>query len=144
LGNIDRTAQRVSWYGRGDAKVKIDPPSCQQYKPGAVLAARPQHWDGIIDEDDDDDNCGVPTAPSGGRRRPGNGNDNGDGEGEEDTQAGEKGTRTRKGTKDWKGQGKATEDWKGKGKWKGKENGKGEGIVEQTPGGDDISCAGAL
>jgi len=27
---------------------------------------------------------------------------------------------------------------------KGKENGKGKGIVKQTPGGDDITCAVAL
>jgi len=34
--------------------------------------------------------------------------------------------------------GKATEEWKGKG------NGKGQGIVKQTPPGDDISHAVAL
>jgi hypothetical protein len=38
--------------------------------------------------------------------------------------------------------GKATEEGKGKGKGKG--NGKGKGIVKQTPGGDDISCAIAV
>jgi hypothetical protein len=76
----------------------------------------------------------IPGALSDGRSRLGNGNDNDNGEGEEDTQGGEKGTGKGKGTKDGKG--------KGKGKWKG--NGKGKGIVEQTPGGDDISRAVAL
>jgi len=38
----------------------------------------------------------------------------------------------------------AIEDGKRKGKGKGKGNGEGKGIVEQTPGGDDISRAVAL
>jgi len=50
----------------------------------------------------------------------------------EDTQGGENGTRNGKGTKDGKGTGK------------GKANRKGKSIVQQTPGGDDISCAVAL
>jgi hypothetical protein len=42
------------------------------------------------------------------------------------------------------GKQKVTEDGKGKGKGKGKGNGIWNGIVKQTPGGDDISCAIAL
>jgi hypothetical protein len=124
--------------------MKIEPPSCRQYKPGDFLAVRPLNWDETIDEDDDDENWADPGGPSGGRSRSGNGNDNDDSEGEEDTQGGEKGTRKGKGTKDWKGKGKG----KGKGKAteerKGKGNGKGKGIVKDTPGGNDISRAVAL
>jgi hypothetical protein len=60
----------------------------------------------------------------------------------EDTQGSEKGTGKGKGTKDWKRKGKekATEEGKGKGKG----NSTGLGIVKQTPGVDDISCAVAL
>jgi len=57
-------------------------------------------------------------------------------------------------TKDGKGKGTATEDWEGKGKGKGKAmeegkgkgngNGRGKGIINQTPGVDDTSCAIAL
>jgi hypothetical protein len=128
-GKVKRTGERFSWYGSGDLRAKIEPPSCRQYKPGDFLAVRPLNWDGIIDEDDDDDNRADPGAPSGGRSRPGDSNDNDDGESEEDTQGGEKGTGKGKGTKDGKGKGKATEDGKGKGKGKGKGNGKRKGIV---------------
>jgi hypothetical protein len=133
-GKIKRTGERFSWYGSDDLRAKIEPPSCQQYKPGDFLAVRPLNWDEIIDEDDDDENWADPGVPSGGRSRPGDGNDNDDGEGEEDTQGGEKGT----------GNGKGTKDVKGKRKGKGKGNGNGKGIVKRTPGGDDISRAIAL
>jgi hypothetical protein len=60
----------------------------------------------------------------------------------EGTQGSEKGTGKGKGTKDGKRKGKekATEEGKGKGKG----NSIGLGIVKQTPGVDDISCAIAL
>jgi hypothetical protein len=73
----------------------------------------------------------------------------------EDTQGSEKGTWKRMGNKvgkgnrkvmedgKGKGNGKATEKGKKKGNWMGMGNGTGKGIVEQTPGGDDISCAAA-
>jgi hypothetical protein len=80
-------------------------------------------------------------ALSGGRSRPGHGDDNVNGEGEEDTQGSETGSRKGKRTKDGKGKGKATADGKGKGIGKGKGNRNGNGIVKQTPIGDDISCA---
>jgi len=128
-GKVKPTSEHFSWYGSDDLRAKIEPPSCWQYKPGDFLADRPLNWDVIIAEDDDDDKCADPSAPSGGRSRPGDGNDNDDGESEEDTHGGEKGTREGKGTKDGKGKGKATEDGKGKGKGNGKGNGKGKGIV---------------
>jgi len=131
-GNVKCTGKCFSWYGSDDLRAMIEPPSCWQYKSGHFLAIRPLNWNDIIDEDDDDENWADPGAPSDGRSRPGNGNDNDSGEGEKDTQGGEKGTEKGKGTKD------------GKGKGKGKGNGKRNGIVEQTPGGDDISRAVAL
>ena len=142
LGKVKPTSKRFSWYGSDDLSAKIEPPSCQQYKPGNFLAVRPLNWDEIIDEDENEDNWADPAAPSGGRSRPGNGNDNDndDGECEKDMQGGEKGTGKGKGTKNGmrKGKGKATEEGKGK------RNGKGKGIVKQIPGGDDISHAVAL
>jgi len=139
-GKVKCTGERFSWYCSDDLRAKIEPPSCRLYKPGDFLAIRPLNWDEIIDEDDDDENWADPGGPSGGRSRPCNGNDSDDSEGEEDTQGGEKGTRKGNSTKDGKGKGKgkATEEGKGKG------NGKGKGIVKQTPGGDDITCAVAL
>jgi hypothetical protein len=90
--------------------------------------------------DDDDENWADPGDPSGGRSPAGDGNDHDDIMAEKDTQGGEKGTGKGKGITDGKGKGKgkAPEEGKGKG------NGKGKGIVKQTPGGDDISCAVAL
>jgi len=134
LRKVKRTGQRFSWYGSDHLSAKIEPRSCRQYKPGDFLAVRPLNWDEIIDEDDDEENWADPGAPSGGRRCPGDGNDNDNAEGEQDTQGGEKGT----------GKGKGTKDGKGKLKGKGKGNSKGKGIVQQTPGGDDISRAVAL
>jgi len=121
---------------------EIEPPSCRQYKPGDFLAIGPLNWDETIDEDDDDDNSADPRVPSGGGSRPSDGNDNDGSEGEGDTQGGEEWTGKGKGTKDGKGKekGSATEEGKGKGKG----NGTGKGIVEQTPGGDDISRAIAV
>jgi hypothetical protein len=143
-GQVTPTGGRFSWHGSDCLTARIDPPSCRQYKPGDFLAIRPLNWDEIIIEDDGDDNWADPGAPSGGRSHPGNGNDNDDGESKEDTQSGETQTGKGKGTKDGKGKGKAAEDGKGKGKGKGKGNGKGKGIVQHTPGGDDISRAVAL
>ena len=93
--------------------------------------------------DDDDENRADHVTPSGGRSHPGEDNDNDHGVGDEDKQRGENATGTWKGTRDGKRKGKATEDGKGKGKGK-KGNGKGKDIVEQTPGGDDISRAVAF
>jgi hypothetical protein len=134
LGKVIRTGERFSWYCSDDLGAKIEPPTCRQYTPGDFLAVRPLNWDEIIDKDDDDENWADPRSSSGGRSFPGDGNDNDNGEGEKDTQGSEKGT----------GKGKGTKDGKGKGKGKGIGNGKGKGIVKQTPGGDDISCAIAI
>jgi hypothetical protein len=41
LGMVKRTGERVSRYGSDDLRVKIEPPSCRQYKPCDVLAVRP-------------------------------------------------------------------------------------------------------
>jgi len=141
-GNVQRTGQRFSWYRSDELRANIDPASCRQYKPGDFLAIRPLNWGEIIDQDDDNDNSVDPGLPSGGRRRPSDGNDNDNSEGEEDTQSGEKGTGKGKSTRDRKGKGKGKATEEGKGKRKG--NGKGKGIVEQTPRGDDISCAVAV
>jgi len=143
-GKVQRTGERFSWYGNNDPTVKIEPPSCRQYKRGKFLAVRPLNWDEIIDEDDDDGNWADPGAPSSGRSHPGDGNDNDDGEGEADTQGCEKGNGKGKGTKDGKGKGKGKGKAVQEGKGKRKGNSKGKGIVKQTPGGDDISRAIAL
>jgi len=131
-GMVKRTAERFSSYCSDDFRAKIEPPSCQQYKPGDFLAIGLLNWDEIIDEKNDDENWVDSGALSGGRSRSSNGNDNDNGEGEEDTQGGEKGTRKGKGTKHGKGKwkGNATEEGKGKGMG----NSKGKGIVKQTPG----------
>jgi len=125
-GKVKHIGEHFSWYGSDDLRAKIEPPSCQQYKPGDFLAVRPLNWDVIIDKDDGDENWADPGVACRGKSCPGNGNHNTNGKDEEDTQGGEKGTRKGKGTKDGKG--------KGKGKVKG--NSKGKGIVKQTPGGD--------
>jgi len=81
-------------------------------------------------------------VPSGGRSSPSAGTDNDDSKGEEDTQGGEKETGKEKGSNDGKGKEKekATEEGYGKGKG----NSTGQGIVKQTPRGDDISRAVAV
>ena len=103
LWKVKYTSERFSWYGSDDARAKIEPPSCWQYKPGYFLAIRSLNWDQIIDNDDDDENWADHAAPSGGRSHPGDGNDNDDGEGEEDMQGGEKGTGEWNGTTDGTG-----------------------------------------
>jgi hypothetical protein len=134
LGKVKPTGERFSWYSSDDLSVKIEPPSCQQYKPGSFLAMRPLNWNELIDEHDNDVNWADPGAPNGGRSNPGDVNDIDNGECEEDTHGGEKDT----------GKGNGTMDWKGTAKGMGKGNGKGKGIVKLTPGGDDIPCAVAL
>jgi len=102
------------------------------------MAVRTLIWDQWFHVDDDDENWADAGVRSGRGSRPSDGIYNDDGEGEDEPQGGEKGTGKWKGTKDGIGKetGKATEDGKGKG------NGYGDGIVKQTPGGDDISQAG--
>jgi len=145
-GKVKHTGEHFSWYGSNNYRAKIEPPRCQQYKPGDFLAVRPLNWDEIIGQDDDEENWADPRVPCSGRSRPSDGNGNDDGEGEDVTQGGERGTRKQKRTQD--GKGKGTGNGKGKGKameeWKGKGNSKGKGIVKQTPVGDDISRAVAL
>jgi hypothetical protein len=131
-------------YGSDDLRAKIEPPCCWQYKPGDFLALKPLNWEEITNKDDDDDTWVCPSAPNGGRSRPGDGNDDDDGANEEDTQGGGKRTGKGKGTKDGQGYGKATEDGKRKGHGKGEGHCKGKGSVKHTPGGDDISRAIAL
>jgi len=143
-GKVKCTGERFSWYGSDDLRAKIELPSCWKYKPGNFLAVGSLNWDEIISEDGNDENWADPGAPSSGRSCPRDGNDNDNDDGEKDRQGGEKGTGKGKGTKDGTGKEKATEDGKGKGTGKGKGNSKGKGIVEQTPGGDDISRAVAL
>jgi len=135
-GNVYRTGKRFLWYGSNDHSANIEPPRCRQYKPGDFMPVRQLNWDEIIHENDDDENCADPGAPHSGSSHAGDDNNNDDGEGDEGTQRGEIGT----------GEGKGTTDGNGKmnGNGKGKENGKGKGIVKQTPGGDEISCAVAL
>jgi hypothetical protein len=99
-GTVKRTGECVSWYGSDDLRAKIEPPCCRQYNPGDFLALKPLNWEEITNEDDDDDTWVCPSAPNGGRSRPGDGNDNDDGASEEDTQGGEKRTGKGKGTKD--------------------------------------------
>jgi len=77
-GKVKRTWECFSRYGRDDSSAKIEPPSCQQYKPGSFLANRPLDWDEIIDEGDDDKNRAEHGVPSGGRSCPCDGNDNDD------------------------------------------------------------------
>jgi len=143
-GKVKRTCKHSSLYGSEDLRAKVEPPSCQQYKPGDFLAVRPLNWDYIIDDDGDDKNWVDPAARSSGRSCPSDRNDNDDRDGEEDTQGGENGSRKGKSSKDGKSKRKrkATEERKEKGKGKGK--GKWKGIVKQTPGGDDISRAVAV
>jgi len=139
--NVSPTIESVSWHSSDDLRASIEPLRGQQYKLGDVLAVRSLNHDKIINVDDESENWADPSGRSGGRPSHCDVNHNDDGEGEEDMQGCEKVPKKGKGTKDRKGNGKETEDRKGKGKQKGKGNGKGKAIVEQTPGGDDISCA---
>ena len=153
-GMVKSTGHRFPCDGSDDLRSKIEPPSCQEYNEGNILAVRPLNWDEIIDEDDDDDEWVDPRAPGGGRSRPGDCNDSDDGDGEEDTQGGEKENGNRKEAKGWKGKQKASED--GKGKWKatvevmgnsngnGNWNGKGKGIVKQTLRGESSQSGGKV
>jgi hypothetical protein len=94
--------------------------------------------DEIIDKNDDDENCADSRVACGARSCPGNGCENTDSEGDKDTEGSEKGTGKGKRTPHRMQKGTATEDgyWQWKGKVMG--NGTGNGIVKQTPGGDDI------
>jgi hypothetical protein len=56
LGKIEHTGERFSWYRSDDVRVKVQPPSCRQYKAGNFLAIRPLNWDVVMDEDDYGDN----------------------------------------------------------------------------------------
>jgi hypothetical protein len=142
LGKVTRTGLRFSSYTTDVLRAMIEPPSCQQYKPGDFLAVRPLNGDEIIDEDDDDENWVHPGAPSGARSCSSDGYHNDDCEGEEDMQGGENGTRKQNSTKDGKGKGKGNAMEEGKGKGKG--NGKANGIGKETPGEDDSSHAVAV
>jgi hypothetical protein len=133
-GKVKRTGEHFSWYLSDDLRVKIQLPSCRQYKSGDCLAVRPLNWKDITDEDDNDENWVDPGALSGGMSRPGNGNYNDNCDGDEDMQGGEKGTGNWKGMK--------AGNRKGHGRRKG--NGQEKGSVKHTPGGDDISRAVAL
>jgi len=62
----------------------IEPPSCQQSRPGDFLAIGLLNCDEILDKDDDDENWADPGSQSGGRSRPSDGNNNDDVEGEEE------------------------------------------------------------
>jgi len=149
-GKVRRTRELFFWYSSDDLRAKIEPRSCRQYKSSDFLAFRLLNWNEIIDQDDDDETRLDPGAPSNWSSRHGDGNGNDHGEGEEQMQRGEIGTWTGKGTKDVKGNGKGTGKGKGKGKAtaegkrKGKGNRKGKGILEETPGWDDISRAVAM
>jgi hypothetical protein len=119
-GMVKCSGERFSWYGSDDLRATIEPPSCQQYKPGDFLAVGPLNWNEMFHEDDDDDNWADPGGPSCGRSCPGHGNDNHNAESEEDSEGAEQGVGKGKGTKHGKG------TWKGKGKG----NGKGKCIVK--------------
>jgi len=83
-GMVKRTSGCSLWYSSYDPRVKIEPPSCRQFKPGHLLVVRPPIWDEIIEEDDDDNNRADPGVPCGGRSHPGNATYNDDGQVEED------------------------------------------------------------
>jgi len=99
----------------------------------------------------DDQNWADPGELNGGRSHHDDRNGNDDGEGEEDTQGGENGTGKEQGLKDGIGNRVPPDDGKGnlnqtgramaEGIGKGKGNRNGEGIVKETPGGEDISDA---
>jgi len=55
-GKVEHAGEHFSWYGSNDLSAKIEPRSCQRYKPGDFLAVRPLNWDEIIDKDHDDEN----------------------------------------------------------------------------------------
>jgi hypothetical protein len=97
-------------------------------------------------KDGDEENSADPGAQRGVWSRARDGNKHGDREGEVDTQGGENGTRNDNGTNDGNGTGQGQGKGKGKAMEEGKRkrNGKGKGIVEQSPGGNDISRAIAL
>jgi hypothetical protein len=143
LGMVKLLSKRFTLYSSNDLRANIKPPRYPQYKPVNFLAIRPLNWDEIINDNDEDAKWADPGAPSSGRSHLSDENDNDNGEGEHNTQGGEIRTGKEKGTNNGmgkgngkgKGQGKAMEEGKGKG------NSKGKGIVQQTPGGDDISHA---
>ena len=143
-GKVKCTGKRFSWYPSDHLRLKIEKPSCQQYKPGDIMAVRPLNWDKIIHKENDDEHWADPRMRSEGRSLSDDGNGDDDGTGEEDMPGGETGSGNGEGTKDGKGKGKGKGKAMEEGKGKGKRNGKGKGIVKDTPGGDDISCAVAL
>jgi hypothetical protein len=104
FGKVQRAGGCIPWYSSDDRRAKIEPPSCQQYKPRTLLAVRPLNWDEIIDENDDDENCAAHRTPCAGWSRPGDDNVNDNGKGEEDTQGGGKGTRESEVNTGWEGE----------------------------------------
>ena len=130
----------ISGYSNDHFSAKIEPPMCWHYKRGNFQVVRPLNGDEIPDKDDDDENSADPGAPCRECSRLGDGTDNDDGKCEKNTQDGEKVTGDGYGTMDRKGKGKATEEGKGNRMVKVE----GICIVEQTPGGDDISRPIAL
>jgi len=136
--------ERCFWFGGDDLRGKIAQWSCRQYKPVRYLAVRSLKWDEIIDEDGDDENRVHPRVPCSGRICPGDGDDSDNGEGENDMKGAEKGTGNGTETQDEMVQGERKVKAMEVGKGKGNGNGKGKGIVNQTPGGDDIAPAFAL
>jgi hypothetical protein len=138
-GKVTCTSEHLSWSGSADPKVHIEQARCSQYKPSDILEIGPLNQTDRIHEDEDDQDWADPGQPSGGKSHPGDDNNDDNSKGEEVTQGGGKGTRKGKETQDGKGKGQETEDAKGKRQWNGKGQGEGKGIVEQTPGGDNIS-----
>jgi hypothetical protein len=130
-------------YGSDDLSAKIQLPSCRQYKLSDFLVVTPLNWDEILDKYDDE-NWAYPGMLRGRRCRAGDVNDIERSVGEEDKQGAEKGTEKGNRSKDGKGQGRMTVERNGNGKGKGMGDGIRNGIVKQTPGVDDISCAIAL
>jgi hypothetical protein len=116
-GKFKCTGEHFSWYGSNGSRAMVEPPSCQQYKPGDFLPVRPMNCDEILDEDNDGENWAAPEAPSGLRSCRSDGNDNDHSEYEEHTDEGANGTGKEKGTKVamGKGHGKGTVMEHGKG-----------------------------
>jgi hypothetical protein len=66
LRKITLPGEFFSWYGSDDLQAKIEPPSCQQYNRGDLLAVRLLNWDEKINGDNDDENRADPAALRGG------------------------------------------------------------------------------
>jgi hypothetical protein len=84
-GKVKPTCECSFWYGSVDARAKIEPTRCRQYKPGNFFAIGLLDQDDIIDENDGDESWAHPCLPSSEWSRPWDGKDDDNSMGEEDT-----------------------------------------------------------